>query len=110
MASKTGRTSEYEMSIVVMKFLEQQPHGEATQQEIKDSITDSGALKEDDKEGSPTRPREQLCDQIRRNIVSHRNNPTNFINCGYMEHMPDGRLRITGKGRRFMKSLANPSD
>ena len=104
MPSKIGRTTEREMAIAVMRFLASQPHGEATQEEIRCAIPAYIDLTEGDMEDSPTRPGERLWEQIIRNINSHKNNSTNFIFLGYLQPVTDG-FRITQEGLDFLESL-----
>ena len=40
-----------------------------------------------------------------RNIQSHHVSPNNFINLGYLEHVPGGGLRITPEGYEFISKL-----
>ena len=105
MPNKSGRTTEYEMSLAVLRYLRHQPDGEASQEELRAAIPYYIDLTDGDLEDSPSRPGEQRWEQIIRNIQSHHVNPRNFINLGYLEHVPGGGLRITPEGREFTSEL-----
>ena len=105
MPSKTGRTTEYDMSVAVLRYLRHQPYGEASQQELRAAIPHYIELTDGDMEDSLTRPGEQLWEQIIRNIQSHKASPNNFINLGYLEHVRGGGLRITPEGRELISKL-----
>ena len=105
MPNKSGRTTEYEMSLAVLRYLRHQPEGEASQEELREAIPYYIDLTDGDIEDSPSRPGEQRWQQIIRNIQSHHTNPRNFINIGYLEHVPGGGLRITPEGHEFITAL-----
>lgn len=105
MPNKTGRTTEYDMSVAVLRYLCHQPHGEASQRELRTAIPHYIDLTDGDTEDSLTRPGEKLWEQIIRNIQSHKASPNNFINLGYLEHVRGGGLRITLDGRKFISKL-----
>lgn len=105
MPNKQGRTGEREMSLAVLRYLRHQPHGEASQEELRAAIPHYIDLTDGDMEDSPTRPGEQRWEQIVRNIQSHKDSPNNFINLGYLEHVPGGGLRITTEGHDFISKL-----
>lgn len=105
MPSKAGRSTEYDMSVAVLKYLRHQPYGEASQRELRAAIPHYVDLTDGDREDSPTRPGEQRWEQIIRNIQSHKASPNNFINLGYLEHVWGGGLKITTEGREFISKL-----
>lgn len=105
MPSKAGRTTEYEMSLAVLKYLRHQPYGEASQEELRSAIPHYTYLTDGDMEDSPSRPGEQRWEQIIRNIQSHKDSPNNFINLGYLEHVLGGGLKITPEGLKFISEL-----
>ena len=105
MPSKIGRTTEFEMSVAVLRYLHHQPDGEASQEELRAAIPHYIDLTDGDMEDSPSRPGEQRWEQIMRNIQSHYVSPNNFINLGYLEHVPGGGLRITPEGYEFISKL-----
>ncbi len=105
MPNIAGRTTERDMSVAVLRYLEHQPFGEATHEELRTVMPHYVSLTEGDLEDSPTRPGEQRWEQIVRNIQSHKNSPNNFIRLEYLEHVSGGGLRITAKGRAFLADL-----
>jgi hypothetical protein len=105
MPNKHGRTTEYEMSVAVLKYLSNHPHLEASQQELREVMPDYIDLTEGDMADSTTRPGEKLWEQIIRNIQSHKDTGTNFIKLGLLDHVPDGGLRITQRGLEFLADL-----
>ena len=105
MPSKIERTTEYEMSLAVLRYLRHQPYGEAGQEELRAAIPHYIDLSDGDMDDSPTRPGEQRWEQIVRNILSHKASPNNFVNLGYLEHVPGGGLRMTPEGYEFISKL-----
>ncbi len=105
MPSKTGRTTEREMSFAVLRYLSRQPFGEASQEQIRAAMPQYLNLTEGDLGDSLTRPGEKLWEQIARNINSHKNNSTSIVNLGYVDPVSGGGLRITDKGREFLSKL-----
>jgi hypothetical protein len=53
---------------------------------------------------SGKRPGEAMWQQIVRNIKSHFESPDNFINRGYLVHVPRVGYKITDAGRKFLES------
>ena len=105
MPSKLERTTEYEMSLAVLRYLRRPPQGEASQEELRAVVPHYIDLTDGDMEASPTRPGEQRWEQIVRNIQSHKDNPNNFINLGYLERVPGGGLRMTPAGYEFISEF-----
>lgn len=102
MPNNADRTSEYEMSIAVLKFLSKHPTREASQKEIRAAIPFYIDLTDGDLEYSLSRPNEQLWEQICRNIHSHKCSSTNFIQLGLLDRVAVGRIRITEKGLNYL--------
>lgn len=90
MPNNHGRTTEYEMSVAVLRYLSHQPNYEASHKEIRAAIPHYVKLTDGDMEDSPSRPGERLWEQIARNIQSHKETSTNFINLGLLDHVPGG--------------------
>lgn len=105
MPNKIGRTTEYEMSVVVMRSAAAKPGGYVTLDELRIEIPHYIPLTSGDLEYSTTRPGERLWEQLLRNIQSHHKSPNNFICRGYLEHIPGGGYAITEEGRKFLKDL-----
>lgn len=105
MAKKPGRTTEYEYSVAVLRYLDGKASGEASVSSIKRKMPDLLDLTEGDLEPSGTRPNELVYQQVVGNIVSHRTlSAENFINRGLLSWRPR-YLAITDAGRRFLKKL-----
>lgn len=96
----TGRTTEVEISEVVLRILAVRPNGEATIAYIKNQVPKHINLTAGDREPSPTRQNEELWEQLVRNIVSHKKSEGNYIAEGYITAPSRGRLRITDSGRQ----------
>lgn len=52
---------------------------------------------------SLTRNGEVMWEQLVRNIKSHSNSPDNFINRGWLEHLPKVGYRVTENGLKRLK-------
>ena len=99
------RTSEYEISVVVLHIASERPDGYVTLNELREIVPNRIDLTKGDMKPSLTRPKERLWEQQLRNIRSHKDTATNFIFLGYLEHYPGGGYRITDAGREFLRSL-----
>jgi hypothetical protein len=55
-----------------------------------------------DRATSKTRPKEELWEQLVRNITSHHDADGNFVHDGYLERI-DGGLKITDAGRKYLE-------
>lgn len=104
MTTKSGRTSEQEYSIAVLRYLAKLPSGEASVTTIKREMPKLLNLTPGDLAPSGTRS-EEMYKQIVGNIVSHRKTSSeNFVNRGLLSHRPR-YLSITDAGRRFLSKL-----
>jgi hypothetical protein len=101
---KDDRTSEPEISVAVLRICADTPDGRATTAWLKKQIPDYINLTAEDRAQSPTRPNEEVWEQIVRNIVSHRKTQGNIIAEGYAEHLP-GKIAITQAGRTHLKHM-----
>lgn len=104
MPSKIGRTTEYEMSVAVMRIAATKHGGYATMDELRDEIPNFINLTPGDNEYSTTRPGERLWEQLLRNIQSHHTSTTNFIFLGYLDHIRGGGYAITDAGRELLET------
>ena len=102
MPNARGRTTEFEVSVAILRYLSTQPDGCASLEEIRMAIPYYIPLTRGDLEYSTTRPGEQLWEQLVRNIQSHHTSPNNFIRLGYLEHVPGGGYGITQEGREYL--------
>lgn len=97
-----GRVSETDVAKAVVKFLSGQPGNSATIYQIKKALPSYLNLSPADREGSDTRPNEELWEQQVRNIVSHRDTPGNFVCDGRLAYTPR-RLTLTPAGLAYSK-------
>jgi hypothetical protein len=105
MPAKPGRTTEYEYSVAVLRYLDGLPGGEASVTKLKRLMPTLLKLTAGDLELSGTRPNELVYQQVVGNIVSHRHDSAeNFINRGLLGRRPR-YLNITDAGRHFLKKL-----
>jgi hypothetical protein len=103
MPNKPGRTSEYEYSIAILRYLASLPSGEASVTSLKAKMPNLLPLTQGDMEPSGSRPGELVYQQIVGNIVSHRHDsPDNFVNRGLLGYRPR-YLSVTDAGRRFLE-------
>lgn len=98
-----NKTSEAELSEVVLQILAGRKSGEASFNELIAEIPNRISLKSGDRLPSQTRSGEDIWEQRVRNITSHKDANGNFINEGYIESIPGG-LRITDAGRKKVGS------
>lgn len=82
------RTGEQEIAIAIMRIADAQPNSTATFDRIRTRLPGIVNLTQDDWVESQTRPGEPLWHQIIRNIRSHHAAEGNFIDSGYLEHIP----------------------
>lgn len=99
MPDEYNRTTEAELSEVVLQILAEVPNGQASFGELIAKIPQRLNLTSEDLTASQTRPGEAVWEQRVRNIKSHKNAFGNIINEGYAIEIPGG-LQITEAGRR----------
>ncbi len=102
MSNIADRSSEYDISIAVMKYLRGITSKSATTSDVKKNVPNFISLTVEDKQTSETRENEQVWQQVVGNIVSHRKDSnSNFINRGLLDY--DGKLlSITPEGELFL--------
>lgn len=98
MPANFNRTTEAELSFVVLGILYENADGEMSVRDLIREIPKWTELTAEDREQSLTRENEELWEQRVRNIQSHHETAGNFIAEGYLEHVKGG-LRITQAGR-----------
>lgn len=109
MSTKPNRTSEYDYSVTVLRYLAEHPTGEESVTVIKRNMPSLMELTDGDLEPSGTRPNELVYQQIVGNIVSHRfDSDDNFIARGLLSHRPR-YLSITDAGRQFIEKWKKSS-
>ena len=98
------KTGEREISIAIMRVADSKPNGIATFECIRDEVPNFVNLTDEDLTESQTRPGEALWYQIARNIKSHHTAEENFIELGYLAHIPKSGYQITNAGRDYLRS------
>ncbi|PSH68567.1 hypothetical protein CU102_12445 [Phyllobacterium brassicacearum] len=98
MPDAMNRTTEGELSAIVLQILAESADGQATFGMLVDAIPARINLTAADLVQSDTRPAEAVWEQRVRNIKSHKDAEGNYIAEGYLEEIPGG-LRITEIGR-----------
>jgi len=99
MPDAQGRTTEFEISDIVLDILYDNGVGRATFRYLIREISGRITLTRADLEVSQTRPNEHVWEQRVRNISSHRRVEGNYISEGLLIKI-NGGLQITEAGRR----------
>jgi hypothetical protein len=100
MARNPNRVTENQVALVVCQVAAAQQSGVATFSRLKREIPSHIRLSNADQVQSVTRPNEEMWEQQIRNIKSHWDQPGNYINDGYLEHVPRVGYRVTSAGIR----------
>ncbi len=100
--TKLPGTSESEIATAILKIALTMTDGVVTFERAYEKVPDYINLTAHDESQSLTRPNEPMWHQIVRNIQSHWNMPGNFIDEGYLEHVPGVGYRITDVGRHYI--------
>lgn len=95
---------ESDVALAVMRIAASQASGLATLYRAKREIPNLIALSKANLAQSATRPREPMWHQLIRNIKSHDKNDGNYIQLGYLEHVPRVGYKITKKGQAYLKA------
>lgn len=98
MPDHLNRTTEFEISRVVLSILASRPNGSASVGELVSEIPRYLNLTRTDLDQSESRPNEANWEQRVRNITSHKGTPGNYIYEGFLKPIPGG-LCITEAGR-----------
>jgi hypothetical protein len=106
-------TSETGIATAILRIALTRENGLVTLKRAYKEIPDYINLTAYDQSQSVTRPNEPMWHQIVRNIQSHWNMPGNFIDEGYLEHVP--RVGSGAEGcrifaRRIVKVVSNFPD
>lgn len=101
MSGRNGRSTENEIAIGVMRYLDTVPSGSASIAEIVANLPAHHTLTAADNEQSETRQNEVIWEQQVRNIVSHRQTPGNAIYEGNLVSQ-SGALELTAKGKQWV--------
>ncbi len=98
-------TQEDKIGLGVMQIAAAQPTNICTFKRAYTDMPTYVKLTPGNLKGSVTRPGEPMWHQIVRNIKSHQGGPHfNFIDAGYLVHVPRTGYRITNKGLNHLKS------
>lgn len=100
-------TNEDQIAVAVLEIAARQRSSIATFRRLYMEIPTEIALDADDVVQSATRPREQMWQQIVRNIKSHDTVVGNYIAEGWLESVPRVGYRITDAGRRWIAARRN---
>lgn len=92
-------TSENNIAEAVLRIAANQTNGIASYHRLRKEIPLLITLSADDRAPSTTRNGEPMWHQIMRNIKSHHEVEGNYIESGYLEHVPRVGYRITALGR-----------
>ena len=95
-----AKTTENTIAEAVLRIAAKQPNGIATFHRLRKEIPHLVALTGDDLAPSTTRYGEPMWHQIMRNIKSHSQAEGNYIQSGYLEHVPRVGYKITQLGRK----------
>ena len=95
---------ESDVALAVMRIAAGQPNGITTLHRAKRDVPNLIALSATNLSQSTKRPREPMWHQLIRNIKSHDKSDGNYIQLGYLEHVPRVGYKITSKGQAFLKA------
>lgn len=99
--SKHDRLKESEARNIALKIASLMPGGRASTEQIKDAVPAYFPLSAFDMTPSPTRRREQLWQQIVRNVISHNGSPRSLFSRGLARKLDDG-IVVTDKGFDYL--------
>lgn len=100
MARVPNRVTENQVALAVCQVAAGQHNGVASFTRLKREVPDHLRLSVADRTQSVTRPNEEMWEQQIRNIKSHSQVPGNYINDGYLQHVPRVGYRVTPAGQR----------
>lgn len=106
MPSKIGEISEDEVALIAVAIGSERHDGIASYSALRKEVPKRHRLTATDTVQSVKRPREEMWEQKIRNIKSHYKSEGNFINEGYLTHIPRVGYRVTDKGRRLVRRYA----
>lgn len=101
-----GKLREREARILVLRIAATFPNHQATIARIKKEVPSYRDLSDADLKPSPTRPNEQMWQQIVGNVVSHESASTSIFSRGWAIRIASrNSIRVTEKGIAYLKSL-----
>ena len=98
-----ARASENDVALAILQIAKAQPNKICTFNQARSNVGNYINLSANDLAMSLTRPGEPLWHQQIRNIQSHHDADGNFINSGYLMHVPDRGYKITDLGENYLK-------
>lgn len=87
-------TPEDQIAAAIIRYLETTTEKCATIREIRANLPNFIQLNAHDLKPSPTRPGEQLWEQIVRNVVCHREDDDNAVHDGLLVYVKRGQLAL----------------
>jgi len=97
-------TTENEIAFGVLQIAATQTTDIASFQKLRKEIPNYVSLTDADWEPSITRNGEPMWHQIVRNVKSHHEEDGNFINSGYLEHIPRVGYKATKLGLKYLNT------
>lgn len=97
------RVTENDVALAILKIARGRPNGVCTFARAKKEVPNHLNLHQGDLAISQTRPNEPMWHQLIRNIRSHHSADGNFINEGFLAHVPKIGYAITAKGASYLK-------
>lgn len=99
------RVTEDDVALVVLQIAANQANGICTFYRARAEVPQFLKLSAGDLAPSSTRNGEPMWHQIIRNIQSHHGVDGNYINLGYLRHVPKRGYEATPSGRNYLKKL-----
>jgi hypothetical protein len=93
---------ESDIALGVMQIAASRPDGLCTYKRAYQQLPSYVQLSSANKAASLTRPGEEMWQQLVRNIKSHDAAYGNYIQQGYLQHVPKVGYRITDAGRKLL--------
>jgi len=101
---KGDRLQESEARILALKIASLRPNKTASIEDIKTAVPDYTEFSTLDLAQSKTRPREQMWQQVVRNVISHKGSPSGLFMNGHARRTVDG-LSVTDTGMTYLNSM-----
>jgi hypothetical protein len=95
----SNRVTENEVAFAIVQIAKTTPSGVVSFSRLRREIPSYLNLQTADREGSKTRPGEEMWEQQIRNIKSHFEAPGNYIYEGYLRHVPKVGYEVTAAGK-----------
>ena len=99
------RATEDDVALAVLRIAAAHPKGICTFHRARSDIPNYLKLSTGDLAPSSTRNGEPMWHQIIRNIQSHHGVDGNYIELGYLQHVPRSGYAATPAGRAYLKKL-----